>query len=175
MYIIIMIIIVIINVLYTLELAGRHSSIWNTWCGCPTPSLELANGPGRNCQLHPQIQGWSDALNLNPSTSDVSFAELVLHCPGILGQNLISDYSHLLCKGLNVCAARSGTRVTKLTSGPSFRVSGRYDRDGAFSGRNRWLHRGKGRGTFCVLFVALCVSCKLSMSSSAFAATAKDM
>ena len=73
-----------------------------------------------------------------------------------------------------MCTARSG-RVTKLTSGPSFRVSGRDDRDGAFSGRNRWLHRGKGRGTFCVLFVVLCVSCKLSMSSSAFAATAKDM
>ena len=63
-------------------IGGRHSSIWATWCGCPTPSLELANGPGRDCQLHPQIQGWSDALNLNPSTSDVSLAELVLHCPG---------------------------------------------------------------------------------------------
>ena len=77
-YISVYIYIYIINVLYTLELAGRHSSIWATWCGCPTPSLELANGPGRNCQLHPQIQGWSDEWNLNPSTSDVSFAELVL-------------------------------------------------------------------------------------------------
>ena len=156
--------------LYTLELAGRHSSIWATWCGCPTPSLELANGPGRNCQLHPQIQGWSDEWNLNPSTSDVSFAELVLW------------HLHFWVRiWFRITAALQGFECVcstwdegDLTSGPprsDFQAATieMVRSQGGIVGYT--VEKAEALSVCCLL---RCVSCKLSMSSSAFAATAKD-